>query len=211
MLEFNKLNIADNFISKETANSIHNYLKDKTHVHDPDGGHPNGVDRFPIYFKGESVFFDQPGIDEDGVYIFDLIKLIGESVGSYFNLPKDDISLRGMTYTTYNVDQGLPAHDDWKVTKHDVYSAVLYLNDDFEGGEFIWYTKYDNHDESVREYIKYNPKAGQLYYFQGLRNPLAVHEVLPVTSGQRACIIFFYAGPTIKDGVDEFPGTWGQS
>jgi Rps23 Pro-64 3,4-dihydroxylase Tpa1-like proline 4-hydroxylase len=202
-------NIINNFISKKTAKFLNDYLKTKVEIHEPDSGHPNGVNRFPIYFKGKSVFFDQIKIKKEDKIVFDLLNLIGQSISNKFNLPKNNISLRGMTYTIYNTGQGLPAHDDWKVSKFEVYSAILYLNDDYEGGDIIFYDFWDQLNPKFSKFKKYHPKCGQLFYFNG--NHDTIHEVENVISGKRSCIILFYAGDVIKEGVKEFDGTWGKS
>ena len=55
------------------------------------------------------------------------------------------------------------------------YSFVVFLNDDFQGGELI----FDN--------IKINPKKGQLIYFNGSEG----HYVNPVIEGDRYTLISF--------------------
>ena len=138
-----------------------------------------------------------------------MLNLIGNSIKSQFDLPNDDISLRGMTYTVYNPGQGLPVHDDWKVSKFVVYSAILYLNDNYEGGEFRFYDSWKIESPETNTYKEYKPECGQLFYFIGDHE--ALHEVLPVISGERTCLIMFFAGNVVKPGVDEFDGTWGKS
>ncbi|XP_076061271.1 prolyl 3-hydroxylase 1-like [Oratosquilla oratoria] len=62
------------------------------------------------------------------------------------------------------------------------YSAILYLNDDFEGGEFIF-----TQDASGETYeSKVLPKCGRLVGFSaGAENP---HGVLPVLRGRRCAL-----------------------
>ena len=191
MLKDNDLHVIDNFISRETAYHIHNYLRTKTHKHEPDQYHPNGLDRFALDGDDRLLFNG-----EDNLLVQDLIKLIKISVSSYFNLSSDEISLKGMSYTNYGPTQSLPAHHDAGVSKNDVYSAILYLTDDYEGGEFVWYDSYDPGHPESNKYRKSIPDSGQLYYFNG--NDMGHHEVLPVVSGERACIVFFYTGTTPK-------------
>jgi hypothetical protein len=205
-MNLKKLNIIDNFISRETSYYIHNYLKTKTHIHYPDENHPNGLKRCAIYFNGASVFdkiikeSEQkvfPGdLEKDNKIVFDLLNLIKNSVESKFNLPKDQINILGMSYTHYGITQSLPSHNDWGVSKHHVYSAILYLTDDYEGGEFIWYDNYNPNTPETNTWTASKPSSGQLYYFEGTQD--AHHEVAAVTSGERSCIVFFYTGINFK-------------
>lgn len=59
-------------------------------------------------------------------------------------------------------------------------SGLLYLTDDYEGGELY----FPNQD------LKLKPKAGTFIFFEG--NQDVVHEVLQVKSGVRCNIISFY-------------------
>jgi predicted 2-oxoglutarate/Fe(II)-dependent dioxygenase YbiX len=62
----------------------------------------------------------------------------------------------------------------------DVYSAVVYLTDDYVGGEI----NFPNSN------IKTIPEAGSLIYFKGeVDNP---HLVKPVISGKRINFILFF-------------------
>lgn len=201
-----ELNVVDNFLSRETSYYLHNYLKTKTQPHYPDANHPNGLDRCAIYSDGVSVFADvidetgkkhfPNGLDDQALLIFDILTLIKDSVGFQFNLPKNEINILGMTYTHYGITQMLPVHSDWGVSKYDVHSAVLYLTDDYEGGEFLWYDHYDWKNPETNRYTASKPAAGQLYYFEGTST--GQHEVAAVTSGERACIVFFYTGINLK-------------
>jgi hypothetical protein len=66
----------------------------------------------------------------------------------------------------------LPAHQDQGVSTR-VLSSVMYLNDDYEGGEI----------EFANSNVKIKPEAGSIIFFPS--NFLYVHEVLPITNGYR--------------------------
>jgi predicted 2-oxoglutarate/Fe(II)-dependent dioxygenase YbiX len=67
------------------------------------------------------------------------------------------------------------------------YSTLLYLSDDYEGGELL----FPNLD------IEMKPKAGTLVSFLG--NEDFLHGVNPVISGERYNIVIFYIiGPSTK-------------
>jgi Rps23 Pro-64 3,4-dihydroxylase Tpa1-like proline 4-hydroxylase len=72
----------------------------------------------------------------------------------------------------YGVGGFLPAHQDHGVSSR-VVSTVMYLNDDYEGGEI----------EFINSNVKIKPPAGSVIFFPS--NFLYVHEVHPITSGYR--------------------------
>lgn len=79
----------------------------------------------------------------------------------------------------YDSTGHLPAHQDQGVSTR-VLSALLYLNDDYEGGEI----------EFKHSGIKLKPEAGSLLFFPS--NFLYVHEVYPVTNGKRYSLPNWY-------------------
>ncbi|XP_077391364.1 prolyl 3-hydroxylase 2 [Festucalex cinctus] len=88
------------------------------------------------------------------------------------------------------------ARECWKVNQrlaHRDYSALLYLNGDFKGGEFI-FAKMDA--KTVTATIK--PKCGRMVAFSsGKENP---HGVKGVTEGQRCALaLWFTLDPNFKE------------
>jgi hypothetical protein len=73
----------------------------------------------------------------------------------------------------------LPAHQDHGVSSR-VLSSVMYLNDDYEGGEMI----FQNSGISIK------PEAGSIIYFPS--NFLYVHEVAEIKSGTRYSMPHWY-------------------
>ena len=73
----------------------------------------------------------------------------------------------------------LPAHQDQGVSTR-VLSVLLYLNDNYEGGEITF--RHSN--------ITIKPEAGSLIFFPS--NFLYVHEVAPITSGTRYSLPNWY-------------------
>lgn len=73
----------------------------------------------------------------------------------------------------------LPAHQDQGVSSR-ILSVLLYLNDDYEGGEI----------EFRHSGIKFKPEAGSVLFFPS--NYLYVHEVYPVTKGPRYALPNWY-------------------
>lgn len=79
----------------------------------------------------------------------------------------------------YDESGHLPAHQDQGVSSR-VLSVLLYLNDDYEGGEI----------EFRHSNLKFKPKAGSVLFFPS--NFLYVHEVYPVTKGPRYALPNWY-------------------
>jgi hypothetical protein len=81
-----------------------------------------------------------------------------------------------------------PAHFDDKAGNWGMYTTVLYLNDNYEGGEtFI---------NTVEEQIKIKPKTGSMVAYNGHK---LEHGVLPMTAMRYTLPIWY----TIKP--DDFP------
>lgn len=83
----------------------------------------------------------------------------------------------------------LPAHQDQGISSR-VLSVLLYLNDNYEGGEIEF--KHSN--------IKFKPEAGSILFFPS--NFLYVHEVHPVTKGPRYALPNWYHNIPIEEKRD---------
>lgn len=73
----------------------------------------------------------------------------------------------------------LPAHQDQGISSR-VLSSVMYLNDDYDGGEI----------EFMQSGVKLRPEAGSIVFFPS--NFLYIHEVYPITSGSRYSMPHWY-------------------
>jgi len=100
-----------------------------------------------------------------------------------------------MEYALLEKGQSLSIHDDAGVSKCDVYSSILYLNDDYTGGEVVFY------DDDRTKGTTYSPKTGTLLYFPGTEK--YHHEVMPVRSGSRSNFVIFFEGITEKKNSDQ--------
>lgn len=77
-----------------------------------------------------------------------------------------------------------PHRDTPSPYQHRKYALSLFLNDDYEGGEFV-----------LPEYgLKVKPKANTAFIFPGI----STHQVLPVTKGSRMTIISFFVNGSNK-------------
>jgi Rps23 Pro-64 3,4-dihydroxylase Tpa1-like proline 4-hydroxylase len=79
----------------------------------------------------------------------------------------------------YGVGGHLPAHQDQGVSTR-VLSSVMYLNDDYLGGEI----------EFINSGVKIKPEAGSIIFFPS--NFLYIHEVYPIESGFRYSMPHWY-------------------
>lgn len=90
----------------------------------------------------------------------------------------------------YGVAGHLPAHQDQGISSR-VLSSVMYLNDDYSGGEI----------EFINSGVKIKPEAGSIIFFPS--NFLYVHEVHPITDGFRYSMPHWYhnmKNPILSDG-----------
>lgn len=71
------------------------------------------------------------------------------------------------------------------------YSAILMLNDDYEGGELY----FEHHGVEIRL------EAGDLIMFRG--NAANLHGVREVTAGKRINVIIFFRNIPVEDKYDE--------
>jgi len=77
-----------------------------------------------------------------------------------------------------------PHRDTPEPYQHRKYALSLFLNDDYEGGEFV-----------MPEYgISIKPRANTAFIFPGI----STHQVLPVTKGSRMTIITFFVNGSIR-------------
>jgi hypothetical protein len=97
----------------------------------------------------------------------------------------------------------------WDTTKEDWMSCILYLNDDYEGGEIEFK---EMGDESGKSNIKIKPEAGEVVFFIG--DEATEHGVRTVHSGGRQTLISFFWDQSYQDKFlqvwDEFGGKHTQ-
>jgi hypothetical protein len=134
----------------------------------------------------EQKFFPKPeDIQENDFYYNDqklisteLYRALDRSADHYTNVlyPFAGQNIKNREYNIhllkYGVNGFLPAHQDHGVSSR-VLSTVMYLNDDYEGGEI----------EFINSNIKIKPPAGSIIFFPS--SFLYIHEVHPITSGFR--------------------------
>jgi hypothetical protein len=177
--------VVKNFISRETCFIINNYFSNKAK---PD---PNGFLSVPFTGQNGTVgYWRNDGLE--GFFYSDIIKILVEAIAHQFNISKNKIKLNRVNYQLMTEGQEIGYHSDNRGAyegqmKHVGKSALLYLNDDYLGGEILFYDKDNNGAEF---FTKYKPEPGTLIYFTGDENH--PHSVDKVISGKRANIVLFY-------------------
>lgn len=167
-------NIIKNFISENTASYIHSHLRQKAIIN------PHGLLNVYLPYHGYETL--------EGSVVSDLINLIVSSIAHEFGLEKDKVFLNRVNYQVLRDGQGLGYHTDNRgayegTMKNAGYSVLLYLTDDYTGGEILFYDK----DNTSKDY---RPTPGTLIYFRGDEDH--PHSVNDVISGERANLILFY-------------------
>ena len=173
--------VITNFITKETSEYINNYLRPKSTIN------PKGV----LNVSLNSLNLNS-SMDLESKIVHDLINLSIDSISNQFGFPKDSIKLDRVMYQVLQKGDSLGWHTDayGGVDGYTdaYYSALLYLTDDYEGGE-IWF--YDDDSGDPANGTAYKPSKGTLIHFKGDKDH--PHEVKEVVSGERANLILFYA------------------
>lgn len=85
---------------------------------------------------------------------------------------------RNLDIRLYNAGEGLRPHGDINHTVQNKYSFVIYLNDDYTGGEL----------DFLDRNITIKPEAGAILAFPSLHE----HEALPTISGTKWHIPYFW-------------------
>ena len=109
-------------------------------------------------------------------YFNDYIKQhnLHEDYGNITNLMQCDI-------LKYGITNHYKFHVDHAKGENRVLSAVIFLNDDYDGGELTFKNTFDNTEESVQK------KAGSVVIWPS--NFLFPHAVKPVTKGERYTVV----------------------
>jgi hypothetical protein len=168
----------DDFIPVEDQQKIIAYFEDKDH--------PWSMSAFYESY-GMSLLPDDPKLEEYGLprdYLNTLTKRLQEYVEDAHQRPVKSVSNHAQKW---EVGAFAPFHSDntdmegnWSAWEKSKLVCLLYINDDYEGGEL----DFRDHDLTIK------PKAGQLITFPG--GILNVHQVKKVESGTRHTIGAFW-------------------
>jgi hypothetical protein len=138
------------------------------------------------YYKDEMM--------ELGDTVFGALDRAFEHYCSIYPFAKNNIKSEELGSTLLRYDGGghLPPHQDHGISSR-VLSAVMYLNDNYDGGEI----------EFRQSGVKIKPEAGSIVFFPS--NFLYVHEVFEVTDGSRYAMPHWYhnmAKPIMSNGQE---------
>ncbi|NBX77743.1 hypothetical protein EBQ93_00085 [bacterium] len=186
-----KEQLIENFVGKEVCDYINSYMKDYNlldhegrciiYMNKDSGSNAICMNWFPEIF---SLMNDLENKGLKNSLIYDLFNLIGKNMCSVFNFKNSEIVYETSHYRCFGTEletpEGMNPHADHYGEGGAIHTAVLYLNDDYEGGEV---TFFENHQ--LDNPTKYKPKSGSLLYFHGYQ----MHSVANVSSGKRACIV----------------------
>jgi 2OG-Fe(II) oxygenase superfamily len=140
----------------------------------PYGGHFFDEPRFPA---GEE--WDKMIAEVDDPYNVEVLNLWHDSAEEYVNyygIQRDNWVVQRLTIANYEEDKGVSEelamnfHTDFQQEKVDepgdkfVFTCLIYLNDDYEGGEIIWKVVDDTKTKQLAR-ISYKPKAGDIVIF----------------------------------------------
>lgn len=170
----------------DTVNSIDERLTSNAHNGSFTQSEPwrNWSDRDTLFCQQK--FFPKPEEIKQNDFYYEDQKLVSTSIYTALDRAADHYTnvlypfagqnIKNREYNVhllkYGVNGFLPAHQDHGVSSR-VLSTVMYLNDDYEGGEI----------EFVNSNVKIKPPAGSIIFFPS--NFLYIHEVHPITSGFR--------------------------
>ena len=91
--------------------------------------------------------------------------------------------IKNMEVVEWGEGQGMDWHRDYPIYQG---TSILFLNDDFEGGELVTATDYSEAFSSTRKIHK--PKKGSVVSFKDV----VWHKVNPVTKGKRYTLAIWY-------------------
>lgn len=178
-------NIVENFISKETALYLNDFFRSRAYPN------PHGLLTYPLCAddSGKITFPNNP--QGTNIYL-DLTKFIVNGISQEFEVPKNKVFLDRCNYQVLIEGQEIGYHSDNRGAyqdkmKNEGWSALLYLNDQYEGGEILFYEFNENKEEIFQAY---RPKPGTLIYFKG--DDQHCHSVNKMISGERPNLILFF-------------------
>ena len=198
---FGSINIIEDYISKDTCDFLINIYND-SFTETPNkgilGGPSQGLDY--AWTVGPGSPFPPYSANKNKNIASDLITNITNSMGrSISNFYSEPVDLRTIFLSKMITGAKLQEHyDNYEPGGKEFYahgtdaetidrigfesdwSALLYLNDEYQGGE-IEFPQYD---------LKLKPKPGTFVFFKGDMD--ALHFVNEVTGGNRINLITFY-------------------
>lgn len=169
-----------NFIDEESINSIEKILSEEIESYDPDLKYLNGTRSNRGWnlgsFKGRNKKINEVNqyLEKVGYGILSQYYRDCPLVKSYHS-PNGSIG-SAMTYRLYNKNDQYNWHTDTTDGFRLLVSLIIYLNDDFKGGETLF----------LNDRLKIKPNKGSVLMFPC--GPYFVHKSTPIKSGKKSII-----------------------
>jgi predicted 2-oxoglutarate/Fe(II)-dependent dioxygenase YbiX len=187
MFESNKIIINQDIFSKQQVEVLHQSAKHSPTIEDY---HVENNLAATGNMWCDTKFIDYSSFQEQVEYVIDKCKVYLEQT---YKLPCE---LSVVEFIKYEAGGHYATHIDGQYLDNDVIkigpdhkdlSCILYLNDDYEGGELT----FNFFNKTIR------PKSGQVITFPS--NWRYLHKVSTITSGERyAIVIWFKTTPAIS-------------
>jgi hypothetical protein len=137
-----------------------------------------------ICIKDESIPYSDSG--KLAMHIVNAMYSCAEEYAKLYNIEEKAQISKDFVLNKYGENEEMGQHTDWNEDQSSLeYSFVVYLNDDYEGGE-IYFSNQD---------IKVKPKAGSIILFPS-KEPY-LHGSLKLISGRKIFIPHFWKNGTI--------------
>jgi predicted 2-oxoglutarate/Fe(II)-dependent dioxygenase YbiX len=170
--------VIKSFINPTTAKYLNDYLNNAAQTN------ARGLEN--IYVSNDLSEYDDNyllnKLNKDNLeesIIYDLFNLIFQSAAKEFDLGDAELSLERSNFLVFKEGQSKDYHLD-QYGEGDLYTAILYLNDEYQGGDIIFY---DGEWGTKDLPTTYCPKPGMLVSFKG--DHTYPHEVTEITHGTR--------------------------
>ena len=170
--------VIDKFIPAQVAKDLNDFLRPLATPN------PTGVLSKQLHVPWEKDL--DISIYEIDKSVYSFLNQLINSIKNEIDAPADKISINRVLYQVLRKGEGLGHHADGDGGVNGYgkigQSALLYLTNDYEGGEILFY------DEDVPQ--SYKPEPGTLIHFRGDEHHN--HSVNTVISGERSNIILFF-------------------
>lgn len=174
--------IIENFISKDTSNYINDYFVKNIHLDDQGQSTIYVKNTLPFYHNN-NLFETLKNKNLDEALFHDTLKLLLNSIKIQFGFKADEIDVGFFNYRNFGPEGQVKDYhvDVYTQEPGEIFTALVYLTDDYKGGEIIFYD--GEYPEAIGP-VTYSPKIGSLFLFRGLDG----HKINPVISGRRALL-----------------------
>ena len=163
-----KIHVIENFLNKDQCNILFDKYNEKIW----DAADPNIKTGFGVSVEEAKNFYESDN------YLAEICRYMGKVISVCYG---KDMELKSLFHSVMNIGAKNSLHwDNYIENGEEDVSALLYINDDFAGGELY----FPNQNLIIK------PKSGTFVFFQG--DESVEHEVKTVTDGSRNAFVGFY-------------------